>query len=357
MSSDSDSAFEWRLLLPAPVRRLPADLAAVVAVVVVTDLVVLLPGVSQTLLRVVAVPFVLLTPGYALVSALFPEAPDARGERERTDRRLPTLDTASGMERAALSFGASVVVVAFLGLVLALSPWGVRIVPSLVAISAVTLLTTAVAASRRRVLPPDERFSVSADRWLSKVRVAFLEPESRSDAVVNVVLAATLLLATASVAYAVAIPSQGEPYTEFSLLSENETGELVAAGPSVSFAPNETNSVHVAIGNHEHRQMDYVVVATIQRVEVQNGSVRVRGERELTRVRASVGANETWMHELNVTPDADAERLRLVVLLYRNDAPADPSAESAYRTLRLLEESPENESASARAGGHLVPPA
>lgn len=359
MSSDSDRAFDYWLLLPDPVRRLPADLAAVVAVVILTDLVVLIPGVNQTVLRVVAVPFVLFAPGYAFVSALFPGAPDTAsdgqhatgqrgtGQHGTSKPRLRTLGIEGAIERIAFSFGSSIVIVAFLGLGLALTPWGVRLAPALLAISGVTLLTTAVAASRRWVLPPDERFSVSADRWLSKIRTTFSEPESRADAAMNVVLAASLLLATASVAYAVAIPRQGEAYTEFYLLSENETGNLVAADYPATFAPNDTNSVHVGVTNREHRQMEYVVVAAIQRVTGGNDTMRVREQRELTRVRTSLGPNETWVRELNVTHELQGERLRLVVLLYRGDAPATVSTGTAYRELRLLEDAPERANASA----------
>ena len=71
---------DLRLLLPRPVRRLPADLAAVVAVVVLSDLAALLPVVRETPLRVVfGLPLVLFVPGYAFVAALFPEAGEPPG--------------------------------------------------------------------------------------------------------------------------------------------------------------------------------------------------------------------------------------------------------------------------------------
>ncbi len=70
-----------RLLLPRQLRELPADLAAVFVLVLVTNLAVLLPVVRQTPLRIVfGLPFVLFLPGYAFIAALFPEAgsgPDA----------------------------------------------------------------------------------------------------------------------------------------------------------------------------------------------------------------------------------------------------------------------------------------
>ncbi|PSP68092.1 hypothetical protein BRC85_04020 [Halobacteriales archaeon QS_1_69_70] len=63
------------LLLPSPVRNLPADLAAVLAVVALTNLAVFLPVVNDSPVRVVVgLVFVLFVPGYAFIAALFPEA-------------------------------------------------------------------------------------------------------------------------------------------------------------------------------------------------------------------------------------------------------------------------------------------
>lgn len=363
MASDPDGEFEWWLLLPDSVRRLPADLAIVVSIVVLAGITALLPGVNQTLLGVVALPFVLVTPGYAVVSALFPRAPDASTSASATsatsaasdaftltsDASTTTSDAPASatsispepIERAALSFGVSIVVVAFLGLGLALTPWGVRVVPAVLAIGSVTLLATAVAATRRWALSPDERFSVSAEQVVSTIQVRFFEQESQVDTVVNVALAVSLVLATGAIAYAVAVPSQGEAYTEFYLLTENETGDLVTGDYPESFDVGETESLHVGLANHERKQMEYVVVAAIQQVSVQNDTVRVHQQQELTRIRTTVGANETWTRELNVTPSIQGERLRLVFLLYREDAPAEPSAETAYRKILVVEEAPE----------------
>ena len=68
---------QLRLLLPEPVRNLPADLAAVLAVVALTNLAVFLPVVNDSPIRVVVgLVFVLFVPGYAFIAALFPEQGD-----------------------------------------------------------------------------------------------------------------------------------------------------------------------------------------------------------------------------------------------------------------------------------------
>jgi len=81
---------------------------------------------------VVGFPLVLFLPGYSLVSALFP------GKDE--------LDM---LERIALSIGLSICIVVFIGLALNYTPWGIRLGPILLALSAFTLIGTAVNAVRR----------------------------------------------------------------------------------------------------------------------------------------------------------------------------------------------------------------
>jgi uncharacterized membrane protein len=58
-------------LLPEPVRRLLVDLAAVVILVVLSELSALLPIVSETPPRIlIGLPFLLFVPGYAFIAAL-----------------------------------------------------------------------------------------------------------------------------------------------------------------------------------------------------------------------------------------------------------------------------------------------
>lgn len=144
------------------------------------------------------------------------------------------------------------------------------------------------------------------------------------------------MLAVGSVAYAVAVPKQGESFTEFYLLTENETGGLVAADYPTDFVRGESKPVVIGIGNHEHRRLNYTVVVELQRVQVQNNSTTVLDARELRRFRTPpLADNETWRTTYNVTPTLTGQRLRLVFLLYRGGPPAEPRVDNAYRELHL----------------------
>jgi len=332
-------ASEWRLLVPASIRRLPADLAAVTIVTILTVIAVLTPGLSETPLRVVfGLPFVLFLPGYALIGALFPEAgqePAASGEAQASAEASPDGRGIDGIERVALSFGLSIAVVPLIGLILNFTPFGIRLVPILVAVSGFTFAMTAVAAHRRWKLDPEDRFRVPYRQWVQTTRAEFTSPDSRLDGALNVLLVVSILLAVSSVAYAVAVPNQGEAFTEQYLLTEQENGTLVADDYPTEFMVGESRPLVVGIGNHEQRDVTYSMVVELQDVRVQNNTTTVLNETELHRLQTRVGAGETQHQQLNITPGMTGTRLRLAFLLYTESPPANPTVENAYRETHL----------------------
>ncbi|MCO8244760.1 MULTISPECIES: DUF1616 domain-containing protein [unclassified Haladaptatus] len=353
------SEFDPWLLLPAPVRRLPADLAAIICFVIVTCTVVLVPGLNETPIRVVlGFPFVLFPPGYAFVAALFPEAgtptvTDEDGENEEGDAdtgRWRFSGGIDGVERVAISFGMSIVLVPLIGLGLNFTPWGIRLVPLLLSISAFTLGATLVAVVRRRDLPEEERFSVPYRTWVEDARDELFDPETRADKLLNVALVLCILLAAAGATYAIGVPKQGESFTEVYLLTKNDDGKLVADDYPTNFTQGERKPVVVGIGNHEHRHERYTVVVLLQNVTMGTHERRSRtnanesgvatettihDQRELQRLHANVERNGTWRTTYRVAPPMTGTRLRLTFLVYKGNPPKNPTADNAYRELHL----------------------
>lgn len=332
---------ELWLLVPGPVRRLPVDLALVVAGTVLTNVTVLAPVVRETPLRVVlGLPFVLFLPGYAFIAALFPEAGEAptatdNAEEEGTDSRLVDRGI-DGIERVALSFGLSIAIVPLIGLVLNFTPWGIRLGPILLSVSGFTLIAVVVAQYRRERLPPEERFHVPFAAWIDTAVTEITEPADRTDAALNVLLAVSVILAVASVGYAVAVPPQGERFTEFYILTEDEDNELVAAEYATEFVVGESDSLVLGISNQEHREVEYTVLIELQRVEhVNNTTTRVLERSELQRFDVTLAHNETELRNLTITPDLAGEGLRLQFLLFDESQPVVSDREAAYRDLHL----------------------
>ncbi|MDS0295324.1 DUF1616 domain-containing protein [Halogeometricum luteum] len=332
------STEDWRVLLPRPLRVLPADLVAILTLTLLTLIAVSLPVLRETPLRVVVgLPFLLFVPGYAIISALFPE-------RAKTDANLMVKDDSGatdtvsgidGIERVALSFGTSIAVVPLVGFALNFTPFGIRLAPIMVSLTAIVVFACVIAASRRWDLPEDERFRVPYQTWYANTKAELFSPETRTDAALNVVLIASLLLAVGAVGYAVAVPSQGEQFSELYLLTENESGGYVADDYPTNFTAGEPQSLIVGIGNQENEPVQYSVVTEIQRVEVSNNSTTVLEREQLQTFSPRLQHNETWQQQHQVAPTMTGENLRLIYYLYKGDAPATPSEESAYREVHL----------------------
>lgn len=332
------SGENWTVILPRPLRTLPADLAAALLANLLTLLAVFLPVVKETPLRIViGLPFVLFIPGYVLIAALFPERPTAVPESAPTDDTAETVPTEGidGIERVALSFGTSIAVVPLIGLLLNFTPWGIRLGPIVASLTAFVVALTAIAADRRWELPEDERFRVPYKRWLASAKTEFLSPDTRTDGALNVILVVSLLLAFGAVGYAVAVPSPGEQFSEFYLLTEDDSGELTADNFPTEFTAGEPQPVVVGIGNHEQRPVTYTVVSSIQRVEQANNTTRVLEEERLQTYSTTLEHNKTRHRQHEVAPTLTGEELRLVYLLYRGEPPANPTTSNAYRELHL----------------------
>lgn len=385
MREEEQSGSIW-LLLPQPVRKLPADLTTVIVLTLATLVVVLVPVINETPLRVVlGLIFVLFLPGYAFIAALFPEAGSApktasedttealdQGEHSTTDGNFTNLGDRGidGIERVALSFGLSIAIVPLIGLMLNFTPWGIRLLPILFAVSGFTLAATAIATVRRWSLPETERFRVPYREWISRGREEVFNPDTRLDGVLNVLLAVSILLAVGAVGFAIVVPPDGERFTEFYILTEDENDDLVAANYPTEFELGESQPVVVGIGNNEHETLEYTVVVQLQEMEhVINESAEGQsqaGETDgLTENENGTGINETVILEqdeldrfttselphnetLHITQDIQptmtGENLRVQFLLYRGEPPEEPTRENAYRDVHLWIDVHEEES-------------
>jgi uncharacterized membrane protein len=93
---------------------------------------------------VLGIIFILWLPGYAFIKALFPQTlPFARALAHSLGTPEKNLDT---IERAALSLGMSIALVPIVGLLLNYTPWGIRLTPIVLSLTALTIAfaTTAI---------------------------------------------------------------------------------------------------------------------------------------------------------------------------------------------------------------------
>ncbi len=260
-----------------------ADLlsAAVVVVVVLTALVVPLPGALR---YPAGLALTLLVPGYLLLAALF-----------------PSVDALGGVERLAFSVGVSLLLVGAVSVALGLTGRLVRPV-AVGALAALAVLTGAAAAYRRARTPRERRFHRPAVAALRSRRGsgtdASIADDGRSRRV-TVALAAVVLvggLAAGTTAVAVTDPVPDERYTELSLL-DAETGTLPTNATVESGGP-----VVVSVHSHEGRSTEYRVAVERRRVAVGNDSVRVLARQPVATHRPTLADGERWTRRHRIAP-------------------------------------------------------
>lgn len=297
------------------------DLGLIVALVAITNLVLFGVDAPRAVVLLFGVPFLLFLPGYALVSALFPED---TGRVHRSEPAQPW-DEPDHLVRLGLSLVVSTIVVAVVGVVLSAAS-AIDLAPAVVAISSVTIVAVAVAAVRRLRVDPAERAMPLGDDSRVWHRIA------RGSNVQNAAALVALLVLVGTLAVTGAAPPQGEEYTEFYLLAENENGSLTAEEYPETFTSGEGETLYVGVENNEHQPKSYEVVMLAQAVD-ENGSVIIQQQVDRFDVQLAHGENMTV--ERDVAPTIVGDEIRLRVLLYEGGAPDNPSAGTADQTLQI----------------------
>ncbi len=180
---------------------------------------------------VLAIPFVLMFPGYPLVIAVFPERKDI-----------------GGAERLVLSCICSVAVVVGAGLILDRTSWGIKLESLAYALSLFMILVSAIAFIRLQRRPGAFAFG-----GLLKFDISQLLKKTPGNILTGVLV--TGILALLAVFGIVAAQPDGEEFTGFYLLGEqgaleNYPRELIVG-----------QEVYITIGivNREMRDIDYYV--------------------------------------------------------------------------------------------------
>ncbi len=279
----------------------PTDIKLVIALVLITDLFVLLPFLNDSPLRtVLGLPMVLFLPGYALIAALFPGKDD--------------LD---GIERIALSFGLSIAVVPLIGLGLNYTPWGIRLVPILVFLTNFTIIMSIVAIYRREALGNDA-FSVPFREIYGFLKAEVQEkPESRLDRILTIILVISILASVMTLVYVVVTPKQGEKFTEFYILGP----ERMADDYRTQLEQGESVDVIIGVVNHEYSVVNYSI-------EIRLDNDTIETPQSLSHI--SLAHNVTWEKPVSFVPGVTGENMKLQYLLYKDGNITEP-----YRDLHL----------------------
>ena len=302
-------------------RTIPLDLKGVYLWIFLALAGIYAPIISESPLRVVFVlPFILFIPGYLLTAALFP----ARGDLD-------------GLERVALSLGVSIAAVPLLGFALNYTPWGIGL-DSIAAILLAFCLAVGLAAHvRRRELPEGDRFAVPFAAYRASVREEFSGGSaSRFDRILSVALIAAVLVAAATTVFIIAVPKEGEKFTEFYILGPRGK----AADYPTEFMSGTPQTVIIGIGNHEYQDITYTVetFAVESRFNTATNQSTIVSATLLDRFSVTVPHNQT-VEQPYTFRIMDPDTNRIEFLLFAETPPDNISKENltkaGYRNLHL----------------------
>jgi uncharacterized membrane protein len=183
---------------------------------------------------------------------------------------------------------------------------------------------------RRSQLSDRDRLELPIETWVDELTTAVTD-ESTETAVVNVVLAVSILLAIGAVGVAFAVPQESTTFTDFAVGSEQD-GEFVTDDYPDDLAVGETAEMAVLIENNEGEPTEYSVVARFERVE--DGTVTA--VEEAGEFTVTVASGETAVESHSVTRSMTGDDVRLRFFLYRGEPPTDlGGAETAYRSVHV----------------------
>ncbi len=278
-------------------KRLSSDLLIVLVWTVLTVIFVLTPFLADTTARaVLGIPLVLFIPGYVLITALFPR---------KDDLEL--------IERIALSFGLSIAVVPLIGLGLNFTPFGIRLVPVLLALCIYTFALISVSVYRREKVPEEKRFFIPFHKTYELIKNEISASGNRLDRILTVILIFSIIIAVGTTIYVIVTPKIGEKFTEFYILGP----EGKADNYPTNLRVDSPSTILVGVVNHEYAYINYTVRVTL------DGNI-------LNVTRLSLDHNGTWEQNITFMPDKEGRDLKLEFLLFKEDNFSAP-----YRDLHL----------------------
>lgn len=277
-------------------------------------LILVIYALPDSVLRIViGLPFILFFPGYSALSVLFPESKDLEI-----------------IERVALSFGLSIAISPLVGFGLNYTPFGIRLAPILFTLAALIIALSAGGLYRReKAEAPYLPFDPAAvwNKYSAQFRA-----EKGVDKLLTIVLVISILSSVIALVYVVAVPRQGESFTEFYILGPGGN----ATGYPRNLTVGQDASVIIGIANHEHRTVEYTVELWLVNMSFVDNVTQIHAmyffdSFSITLEHTDVDLEGEWQpqwelpYEFNVTIEGN---YKLWFLLYEDDVPELPFAPS-----------------------------
>jgi uncharacterized membrane protein len=251
---------------------------------------------------VLTLPIIFIIPGYGAIAALFPKKNDMRY-----------------LEKILLSMGFSIAIVSLIGLGLNFTAWGIRLDPIIISLALFTLSMLIVAIYRRFKLPVEERFSVPLHAFGNTIHGGTVVPkEKKTDRFLSAVLILVIVVAIITLFSVIVFPQEGEQFTEFFILNENQT----AGNFPDRIIVGQDYPMFVGIGDHESGDTHYTVETWTQLTEfdTMTNSSHILVMDPNDRLSATLANNQTIIIPYNVSVRKSGYN-RIEFLLFKNGVP------------------------------------
>lgn len=293
--------------------HLPCDLLVASGLALLGGVLAINGQWNDSLLRTfLTLPFLLVVPGYGLVSLLYPRA-----------------DHLSFIPRFALSVAFSVSLIPIAAFMIAASPIGLTreaLVIVILVLSIVLLLFAYVRRLSARPLLDIESLSNSG------VRPAFASLRSRTfpELVVGLLLAIVVLLPLIFLTN----PISTEYYTEFYL--SDSSGQI--ASPAFGLNNSTSTPVTLHLANHEQQSVNYSVLVLLENESMTNENGNAPVNLDILNIQIPMGGTEQTSY---MVPGMEGRDARVDFLLFRDSVPVNMTTRSdlvnaSYRHLFLL---------------------
>lgn len=301
---------------------IPPDIAGMLLWLTATLFIISEPIFGSSVVGVIAaLPVILFIPGYLLIGILF-----------------PAKDDLDWIERIAFSVLFSAAIVPLSIFILNSTPFGITFDSVTVTLMELILVVAVPAIYRRNSMPVEQRLSLlevrtALDRWSDLI---ILDSPERP---YWILLILSILLFAGVTVLILAMPPEGEHYTEFYLL---DTGRSMTnlSYPDLS---NATFPLVIAIRNHEYRQVTYTVevIGVNSTLDPITNTSVIQQMTALSAFNITIPQNETMhVYEDLALPPSGCNVIQF--LLFMDDTP-DPTVwgqdrvNRSYRHLDLMD--------------------
>lgn len=271
------------------------DLTIIVTYVILGGIILNLSFFEYSLIRiVVGIPFVIFIPGYSLVSAIFIKKDDI-----------------SWIERIALSFGLSIIIVIMWGLIIEYSHWGLKFQPMFLSLSASIIFLCITSYIVRRRVPMEERFEISLKKLKKEILIT---PKKRMEKALYILL--FLLVGTSLFLLANSYSSfiTESKLTEFYIL--DSTGSV--GNFTRQLMVNEPFEMLVGVTNHEANFTVYEL-----KIKINDNFVG--------REYINLENGKKWEEKVKIVPKITGSNQKVEFLLFK-----DKERVSPYRSLYII---------------------